>query len=81
MRIEYLCRHCHHLVGELNRPNWTTADAERFLGLSSLTQVERAENVAYNNQNNTLFIQTVCDYCQSAAETHPELLVEGKLLQ
>lgn len=81
MRIEYLCRYCRHLVGELDRPAWTREDAERFCGFHHLTPVERTEWIAYNGDHDVVFVQTVCDYCQSAAEAHPELLVEGNLLQ
>ena len=81
MRIEYLCRHCHHLVGEINRPNWTQADAEKYCGLQVLSPVERSEWVAYDENYGVLTVQTVCDHCQNAIERHPELLVEGKLLQ
>ncbi len=81
MRIEYVCRHCHHQIGEINRPEWSAQDAQRFAGIDTLTQVEQAQNVAYNPYEQTMYIQAVCDHCQRALESHPELLVEGKLLQ
>jgi hypothetical protein len=81
MRIEYWCKHCRHLVGELNKPHWTQAEAEVQTGLQHLSSVERSESVAYYGNGDVMSVQTVCDYCQNAIERHPELLVEGKLLQ
>lgn len=81
MRIEYYCRHCKQYVGELDRPTWNKADAERYCGFQSLTPVERSESIAYNDDRGVMFVQTVCDHCQRAVEAHPELLVEGSLFQ
>lgn len=81
MRVEYVCKHCRHQVGEVNRPDWSIQDANHFCGIDSLTQVERSQNVAYNQAESMMYVQVVCDHCQRAVETHPELLIEGKLLQ
>ncbi|OFW82198.1 MAG: hypothetical protein A2201_13555 [Alicyclobacillus sp. RIFOXYA1_FULL_53_8] len=81
MRIEYTCKYCRHLVGALDRPEWGEQDAEYHLGFQRLNQVERNEAIAYNRNHDVVYVQTVCDYCQTAVESHPELLVEGKLLQ
>lgn len=81
MRIEYVCRHCNHLVGEINKPGWTNADAERYCGFNQLSEVERMDTIAYNQNNGITYVKTVCDYCQGALESNPALLVEGKLLQ
>lgn len=80
MRIEYVCKFCKHLVGELNQPGWTTDDADRYCGFTQLTQSERAEAIAWHDADR-MQVQTVCDHCQRAVEHHPELLIEGKLLQ
>lgn len=81
MRVEYWCKHCNHFVGSVDRPGWTERDVELHCGLSQLTPVERSESVAYNREHGVMTVQTVCDFCQQALESHPELLVEGKLLQ
>lgn len=81
MRIEYFCKHCQHQIGAINQPGWTAVDAQRFAGIELLTEVEQAQNVAYNSNEQTMYVQAVCDHCQRALELHPELLVEGKLLQ
>jgi hypothetical protein len=81
MRVEYVCRHCRHQVGELENPLWSAADVEEVCGFSSLDAVERAEHIAYNGDRSVVYVQVVCDYCQRALEAHPELLIEGKLLQ
>ncbi|MCL6548049.1 MAG: anti-sigma-F factor Fin family protein [Alicyclobacillus sp.] len=69
------------VVGELVQPGWSLAEAERWCGVHHLTPVERSEVIAYNRDRGVMYIQTVCDYCQHAVEMHPELLIEGKLLQ
>lgn len=81
MRIEYWCKHCKHLIGEVDRPQWSAADAEHYCGLERLSPVERSESVAYHANGQVMSVQTVCDYCQNAIELHPELLIEGKILQ
>lgn len=81
MRIAYVCKYCHHQVGELNRPQWDLHDVQRFCGMSGLSSVEQNESIAYNQSQSTAYVQVVCDYCQEAVEDNPELLLEGKLLQ
>ncbi|MCL6445961.1 MAG: anti-sigma-F factor Fin family protein [Alicyclobacillus sp.] len=81
MRVEYVCRHCQLQVGALNQPSWTLEDARHYCGLNMLSPVEWSESVTYYGDSGVLYVQTVCDYCQRALEAHPELLVEGKLLQ
>ncbi|WP_067933499.1 anti-sigma-F factor Fin [Alicyclobacillus kakegawensis] len=81
MRVEYVCRHCHHRVGELENPLWDVSDVEQVCGFSSLNAVERREHIAYNEDCSVVYVQVVCEDCQRALEAHPELLVEGKLLQ
>jgi len=80
VRVEYVCKYCHHLIGELDQPNWSYADVERYCGLGNLTPLERMESISYEDSG-ALRLRTVCDYCKRALETHPEVLVEGKLLQ
>lgn len=79
MRVQYQCKYCKQFVGEVHRPDWSMSDAEAYLGFERLSPTERQDAIAYNGQE--ALVQTVCDYCQEALETHPELLVEGKLLQ
>jgi hypothetical protein len=69
------------LVGELNQPGWTLADAERYCGIHALTAQERSEWVAYDGYPGVMTVQTVCEHCQQALEQNPELLIEGKVLQ
>ncbi|MCL6454552.1 MAG: anti-sigma-F factor Fin family protein [Alicyclobacillus sp.] len=81
MRVEYRCRHCGQSMGDVERPGWSRADAELHCGVAQLSAVERAETVSYNEEQQVMTVQSVCDYCQQALESHPEVLVEGKLLQ
>jgi hypothetical protein len=81
MRIAYVCRHCHHQVGQLNQPNWSFQDANRLCGFGTLSTVEQRDTIAYNHNESVAYVHVVCDYCQEAMESNPELLLEGKLLQ
>ncbi|MDP9729750.1 anti-sigma-F factor Fin [Alicyclobacillus tolerans] len=80
MRIEYICRHCRQKVGQLNQPHWTMADVDVRLGLGRLTPAERLESVQMDTYDD-MRVYTVCSYCENALREHPELLLEGKLLQ
>jgi len=81
MRVEYWCIHCHKAMGNVNRPGWTQEDVEVHCGLNQLSAVERDETVSYNRDHKVMTVGSVCDYCQQALESHPEVLLEGKLLQ
>lgn len=81
MRVEYWCKHCGKSMGNVNQPGWTRHDAEVHCGLNQLSAVERDESVSYNRDHGVMTVRSVCDYCQQALETHPEFLLEGKLLQ
>lgn len=81
MRVQYMCKYCKQFLGELNQPEWSRADAERACGINRLNAMEQTEVVDYNGIDESMQVKTVCDYCQNAVELHPELLVEGKLLQ
>lgn len=80
MNVKYVCKHCRQPVGEVSYRNWSTADAEMRLGISALSPAERLESVHYPSSGE-MQVQTVCESCQQALETNPQLLVEGKLLQ
>lgn len=80
MRVQYMCKYCKQFLGELNQPGWSRADAERMCGLNQLSAVELRDAIDYNGME-SIHVKTVCEYCQNAVELHPELLVEGKLLQ
>jgi hypothetical protein len=80
VRVLYVCKHCDHLIGELNRPDWTYAEVEQFCGLNHLTPSERFESVSYP-VSGVMRVRSVCDDCQRAVEANPEILLEGKLLQ
>lgn len=81
MRITYVCKHCQHQIGEIDRPDWSFQDAERLCGFGSLSAVEQQDTIAYNQNQSVAYVHVVCDHCQQAVEENPELLLEGKLLQ
>lgn len=81
MRVQYMCKYCKQFLGELNQPGWSREEAERICGFHNLNPMEWSDVIDYNGVDDLMYVKTVCDYCQNAVELHPELLVEGKLLQ
>ncbi len=80
VQIEYVCKYCNHIMGELHQPDWNYAEVEQFCGLQQLSPSERFESVSYPSSD-VVRVRTVCDNCQQAFESNPEILIEGKLLQ
>jgi hypothetical protein len=77
VRIIYYCRHCNHYLGEVNVSG---ADDTR-LGLRSLTPDEAADIITYNSIDNSIYVKTICEFCQEALEAHPELNLLSNPLQ
>ena len=77
MRIIYYCRHCHNNLGELDGH----AVDEARLGFRSLTPEEAADIITYNSIENSTYVKTVCEHCQEALDSHPELNLLSNPLQ
>jgi hypothetical protein len=76
MRIIYRCKYCKSNIGEIEGQ----IDNQR-LGFQSLTEAERADIITYDKEEDCTYVKTICDYCQSALETHPELALVQSPLQ
>ncbi|UOF91815.1 anti-sigma-F factor Fin family protein [Fodinisporobacter ferrooxydans] len=76
MRIIYYCKYCKSNIGQIDGQ----VDPSR-LGFQSLTLDERADIITYNQDEDSTYVKTICDYCQSALETHPELSLVSNPLQ
>ncbi|OEF95756.1 anti-sigma-F factor Fin [Desulfuribacillus alkaliarsenatis] len=76
MKYIYHCKHCRTIIDEIE------ADQETIkkLGLSDLTPEEQAELMAYNQQSQSMYVKTLCDYCYEALKANPELFLIGKPL-
>lgn len=77
MRIIYYCRHCQNKIGELNGHHVS----DTRLGLHTLTPEEAAELMTYNSVDNSTYVKTICEHCQDAIESHPELSLLSNPLQ
>lgn len=76
MSVQYVCRHCRSLIGEI-----TSGDVSEYqLGFHFLTPEERKDIISYD-LNGDIMVKVVCDYCKNALETHPELSLLSNPLQ
>lgn len=76
MAINYVCKHCHVVLGSLERNH----SNETQLGLLSLTPAERRNMIAYDSDGG-LTVKVTCDYCKEAFEHNPELCLLSSPLQ
>jgi len=77
MNIVYYCKHCKAYMGALNDAQ-TSPEA---LGFTTLTSVERADLIDYVAGDNTAYVKTVCEYCESALAEHLDLLLSQTPIQ
>ena len=76
MAVNYVCRHCRTSIGSLNQSDLT----ETRLGFHSLTPEERSDIIAYDSSGNVT-VKVVCDYCNEALSSNPDLMLIGNPLQ
>lgn len=67
MSIVYKCRHCGHVIGELNEQVVDTA----ILGWNKLSDKEKREMIHYKS-NGDVQIQAICENCEASLGHHPE---------
>lgn len=75
MKIRYICRYCHTLLGELNEEL-----TEAQLGFGSLTPEERLDIIQVNDKDQ-LLVKVTCEICQETLESQPELAVYNAVIQ
>lgn len=77
MNIVYYCKYCRAFMGEI--------DASRVsvnaLGFSILTAEERTDMIQYDGSEDTTYVKTVCEHCETALRSHPELLLSQTPIQ
>lgn len=76
MSIQYTCRYCGTVVGEINSEHIN----ELQLGFHFLTPDERKDIISYN-QHGQVTVNVACDYCNEAIKEHPELSLLSNPLQ
>ena len=76
MAVNYICRHCKSSMGTLEGSSVT----EQQLGFHFLTPEERSDIIAYDSSGNVT-VKVVCDYCNEALSSNPDLMLIGNPLQ
>lgn len=67
MSIIYRCRHCGHLVGEIEQQSIDTT----MLGLDHLSAEKKKDMIQYLS-NGDIQIKTICESCEESLTQHPE---------
>ncbi|WP_077329953.1 anti-sigma-F factor Fin family protein [Virgibacillus siamensis] len=67
MSIVYTCRHCGHMIGELDQH---AVDAS-MLGLDRLSTRDKQEMVHYQ-ANGDVHIQAICENCEESLGNNPQ---------
>lgn len=76
MAVNYICKHCKSSIGSIEGSSVT----EQQLGFHSLTPEERSDIIAYDSSGNVT-VKVVCDYCNEALSSNPDLMLVGNPLQ
>ncbi|MDU5144777.1 MAG: anti-sigma-F factor Fin [Paenibacillus dendritiformis] len=76
MSVNYVCKHCHTLIG---RVEGSGIDETR-LGFHLLTEAERHEYIKVHT-NGDVTVRMTCDFCTEAIQMHPELSLLSSPLQ
>jgi hypothetical protein len=76
MAVHYVCKHCRMPLGEISNEEVT----EFQLGFHFLTPEERGDIITYNSSGDVT-VKLVCEYCNEALQTHPELSLVPSPLQ
>ncbi|MCE5172413.1 anti-sigma-F factor Fin family protein [Paenibacillus profundus] len=76
MSVNYVCKHCHTLIGRLEE----SGIDETRLGFHQLTSEERQQYILVHS-NGDVTVRMTCDYCTEAIQMHPELSLLPSPLQ
>lgn len=76
MSVNYVCKHCHTMIGRIDGKG---IDEER-LGFHLLTPDERQQYIVVHS-NGDVTVRMTCEYCTEAIQMHPELSLLSSPLQ
>nr|WP_107728484.1 anti-sigma-F factor Fin [Desmospora activa] len=76
MMMEYRCRYCNHLIGQIEDDLVTELD----LGFHRLTPAERRDIIIDDGDGHT-HVKVVCESCQEMLERNPDLLLLSRPFQ
>ena len=68
MSVNYVCKHCHTLIGRIE----TVDQDDERLGFYQLTPEERQHYIRTDNSGD-ITVRMTCDYCAEAYANNPEL--------
>lgn len=66
MAIIYKCRHCSHVIGEME----VQVVATSVLGWNRLSAQDRAKMIQYR-ENGDVHVKAICENCEAALLEHP----------
>lgn len=66
MSFVYVCRHCGHVIGKLNKRAFSTSR----LGLDQLSSSEKREMI-HHQENGDIHIQSICENCEDLLGNFP----------
>ncbi|HLR66660.1 anti-sigma-F factor Fin family protein [Virgibacillus alimentarius] len=67
MSIVYKCRHCGHVIGEIEEQIVDTS----MLGWDKLSIEDKKEMINYNS-NGDIHIHAICENCEDTLGQHPQ---------
>ncbi|HLS59818.1 MAG TPA: anti-sigma-F factor Fin family protein [Virgibacillus sp.] len=67
MSIVYKCKHCGHVIGQLNQHVLHTS----ILGWDQLTNEDKMNMIHYQ-KNGDVHIQAICENCEESLGQHPQ---------
>lgn len=77
MHIVYYCRHCKTFLGSLD----SSRVSYEALGFGHLTPQELADMIEYHAEDQTTYVKTVCEYCETALRQNPSLYLTNSPIQ
>ena len=66
MSITFKCRHCKHVIGELDQKIVSTSN----LGFDQLSDEDQSEMIEYHS-NGDVSVYAICESCEMSLEHHP----------
>lgn len=66
MAIVYKCKHCKHIIGQLEQQIVSTS----MLGWDRLSTQDKAKMIQYK-ENGDVHVQTICENCEDSLGQHP----------
>ncbi len=77
MEIVYYCKYCKAFMGVIDGSRVPV----EALGFSILTAEEQADMIQYDGAQDTTYVRTVCEHCEIALRSHPDLLLSQTPIQ